>query len=356
MTKFKGRILLAALAGCMVLTGCSGSGSSDSENTLFHQGLLAVLLDEKWGYIDTNGKYVINPQFDYAYNFDADGYAEVMELTTDGYGAHYPHINAQGEKFDTEYYYKFIKKDLTDPAEKDEPKSIKLEAKENYNKEDESYGLYGFVDYYDWDENWVIEPQFDEVDDFTENGLARVKLNEKWGFIDTNGNFVIEPQFDNAHSFTKEELALIVLNGKCGYIDMNGSYVINPQFDSASDFQEGLAEAKLGGKWGYIDTSGIFAIEPQFEDTRKFSEYGLAFVKLNGKWGCIDKKGAFVIEPKFDEIGYQSYYKGRYCGSCTFYNDGYAVIRVDNLYGIIDSKGNYIANPQFNNVQFLSSD
>ena len=356
MTKLKGRILCAALAGCMVLAGCSGSENSGGENTLFHHGLLAVLLDGKWGYIDTSGKYVINPQFDYAYNFDADGYAEVMELVDNGYGAHYPHINTKGEKFDTEYYYEFVKKEHTDPVEENESATIKLVARRNYNEEDKNYGFYGFVDYDDWDDNWVIEPQFDDATDFDENGLAYVESEGKWGCIDLSGKYAINPQFDSKFSFQENGLARIELNDKYGYIDMNGNYAINPQFNGALEFQDGLAGVIIGGKWGYIDISGKFVIEPQFDDIWSFSKYGLAFVKLNGKWGCIDKNGTFVIEPKFNEIGFQAHDdNGRYCGPCTFYDDGYAVIRIDGLYGIIDSKGDYIANPQFDNVQFLSS-
>ncbi|HDS29982.1 MAG TPA: WG repeat-containing protein, partial [Firmicutes bacterium] len=42
---------------------------------------------------------------------------------------------------------------------------------------------------------YVINPQFDFAFDFSE-GLAPVKIAEKWGFIDKTGQFVINPQFD----------------------------------------------------------------------------------------------------------------------------------------------------------------
>jgi uncharacterized lipoprotein YddW (UPF0748 family) len=50
----------------------------------------------------------------------------------------------------------------------------------------------------------VIPPQYDQADSFSE-GLARVKIGDKWGYIDTKGKFVIQPQFDEANSFSVSE-------------------------------------------------------------------------------------------------------------------------------------------------------
>jgi hypothetical protein len=47
----------------------------------------------------------------------------------------------------------------------------------------------------------VIKPWFDRAGDFGDNGLAAVKLDGKWGYINETGDFVIEPQFDDADSF-----------------------------------------------------------------------------------------------------------------------------------------------------------
>ncbi|HED6687678.1 TPA: WG repeat-containing protein, partial [Campylobacter coli] len=44
----------------------------------------------------------------------------------------------------------------------------------------------------------VIEPKFDSIGSFRE-GLAKVGLNGKYGFIDKSGEFVIEPIFDDIY-------------------------------------------------------------------------------------------------------------------------------------------------------------
>lgn len=86
------KILAFILSAVMCLSLCScNSGSSDNEDTLFHNGLLAVELDGKWGYINEKGETVINPQFDHAYGFCDDGYAVV--IIDDKYGV----INSKDE-------------------------------------------------------------------------------------------------------------------------------------------------------------------------------------------------------------------------------------------------------------------
>ncbi|BAY21716.1 hypothetical protein NIES2100_14730 [Calothrix sp. NIES-2100] len=59
-------------------------------------------------------------------------------------------------------------------------------------------------------ELFVIPPKFDAADAFTQ-GLARVQINNQWGYIDKTGKFVIPPEFDEAHPFL-DGLALVRAN------------------------------------------------------------------------------------------------------------------------------------------------
>ena len=58
----------------------------------------------------------------------------------------------------------------------------------------------------------LIEPQFGDYsgDDFSE-GLARVKIKGKWGFIDKTGCLAIEPRFRFANFF-REGLAPVMMH------------------------------------------------------------------------------------------------------------------------------------------------
>ena len=138
--------------------------------TLFH-----VCVGEKYGFIDKQGRMVINPQFDMALNF-SEGLACVGV--------------------------------------------------------DEKTRKHGFIDKQG---RMVINPQFDWADSFSE-GLAQVGFGNdlkasKWGFIDKQGRMVINPQFDMALGFS-EGLAKVGFGDwmawKFGYIDKQGRMVWDP--------------------------------------------------------------------------------------------------------------------------------
>ncbi|MEH1790955.1 MAG: WG repeat-containing protein [Nostoc sp.] len=57
----------------------------DDASRKFSEGLIAVELEKKWGYIDKAGKIVINPQFDYANSEFIDGLAQVNIGDKSGY-------------------------------------------------------------------------------------------------------------------------------------------------------------------------------------------------------------------------------------------------------------------------------
>lgn len=93
----------------------------------------------------------------------------------------------------------------------------------------------------------VIQPKFEDASEFSE-GLAYVRVNGKYGFIDTAGNMVIEPQFDDAFSFSEGLASVRVKKQKeslWGYIDKSGKMVVKPQFVGIDDFHDGLARVEI---------------------------------------------------------------------------------------------------------------
>jgi hypothetical protein len=90
--------------------------------------------------------------------------------------------------------------------------------------------------------------------DFYE-GLARVELNGKCGFLDKSGKVVIPLKYDEAWPFF-EGLAKVELNGKCGFLDKSGKAVIPLKYNGASFFSKGLAAVNLNGQTLYIDKQG----------------------------------------------------------------------------------------------------
>ena len=68
----------------------------------------------------------------------------------------------------------------------------------------------------------IIKNQwFDDAHHYS-HGLWAVKLNEKWGFVDTTGNIVIPIMFDSVHVFEEEGDEVFSENGH-GYVYLNST-------------------------------------------------------------------------------------------------------------------------------------
>lgn len=230
----------------------------------------------KWGYIDSAGKWAIEPTYvestDYpgvpAGDF-AEGLAwfQVVEM------ANRSLINDNGE---------IIRDQDNKPVQ------------EEYRRR-----LMGFIDR---DGEVVIAPRFEIVQDFGE-GLAgvRFKTNDRWGFIDRAGKRIISPSYEGVGRFS-EGLCAAKYNGLWGYIDAAGTWQIEPTYDEARQFLEGLAPVRQGERWGYIKPSGDWAIVPTYDDFDSYNhpgdptpfENGLARVTLDGKRIYINPQGEQV--------------------------------------------------------------
>lgn len=257
----------------------SNSYEIDPEFTLkgyFNEGPVRIKKDGKYGFIDRKGTIVIQPIYDFAGYF-SEGLASVMIEGKWGF------IDKKGTMV---IQPKFSS--LGPPEFKEGLARIKIE----------SEGDSGFID---TKGDWVIQPILPSfVPSFSE-GLTRIEINNKYGFIDKQGNLIIKAQFDNAFGF-ENGLASVNIEGKWGFINKQGNIVIQPQFDYARDFSEGLARIKINNKWGFIDMQGNIVIKPQFEGAMTFVN-GFAGVLLEKeKAGFIDKKGTIIIQPNFNKV------------------------------------------------------
>lgn len=88
------------------------------------------------------------------------------------------------------------------------------------------YMLCGYVDKATKEER--IPQRFEVAQPFSD-GLAAVRVNGLYGFIDTGGKPVIAPRFQNAGPFVGE-YAEVRLDGATGIVNRSGKIVVEPQF------------------------------------------------------------------------------------------------------------------------------
>ena len=107
------------------------------------------------------------------------------------------------------------------------------------------------------------------------------------GFVlkDKKGGLVINAIFENRPNFFNG-VAKVRIGGKWGFIFRDGQQ-IKATYEDAGDFSEGLAPVKQNGKWGYINLKGDLLIQPQFEEAGTVKNK-TATVKIGGKTQTIN--------------------------------------------------------------------
>jgi hypothetical protein len=99
-------------------------------------------------------------------------------------------------------------------------------------------------------------------------------------------------------------LAAVRQQGKWGYIDETGQVAIPYEYDMVTRFSEGYAAVKKEGKWLYINKLGKPVRVGDFIDAQPCSE-GIAWVRTEAGWGilAIQEKLSIVMNSPFKEKG-----------------------------------------------------
>ena len=188
--------------------------------------------------------------------------------------------------------------------------------------------------------------------------------NGKFGFVDIKNGFkwIIEPKYENVQSF-KEGLAAVKFDGKWGYIDYDGEIVIDFEYDYVFDFFNDLsivANGTLGygdRKWGVIDKSGKKILDPNTSPYKRiFSFYepniAKAYKDSFSSITAIDRKGNVLLEGLHD-VGdkggpispyFGFIYNSHLCVSAKEKKSG----QNDFVYGAFDVNGNWVVDLQGN--------
>ena len=110
----------------------------------------------------------------------------------------------------------------------------------------------------------------------------------KFGY-EQNDSVVIAAKYDDAGDFS-EGLAYVKINDKYGFIDKTGAVVIPAKYDDAGYFNEGRAKVQINDKWDYINKKGVLVIPAKYIRCFNFKD-GKAFVEANGLLFYIDRHG-----------------------------------------------------------------
>ncbi len=283
----------------------------------FSEGLLPVILNGRFGYIDKNGLVKIPIKYDYAYDF-CEGFAmvqlngkfgfvnksgnEIIQLKYDDAGQ-FNYGLAKVKKNNKWGFIDFVGDEII-PLKYDDVWGFDYGLAPVYLS-----GKYGFIDKKG---NEVSQIIYTNIDGFC-NGLVPVELNGKWGVINMNGEVIIQIEYGKIDISISQYETLIYAKiigsifDKWIVFDRYGKRVTQKKYDEIKKFDLGLAIVRLGLKYGFIDLNGNEIIPLKYDNVNSFSD-GLAKVKLNGKWGYIDKANNEIIPIIYDKIEFEGNY------------------------------------------------
>lgn len=158
---------------------------------------------------------------------------------------------------------------------------------------------------------WIEPPSLpSRAFDKTDPSIRWVERGGLWGLLRTDGSWLVEPKFQQAESLN-DGLARVTIDGKVGFIDGTGTFAIKPVFDKAWGFRLGLGRtsAQRDGSFGVIDASGSWIFRTDYQQInlaiargREHSEspFGWHF-KQADHWGLLDLDGRVVLGAEFDQ-------------------------------------------------------
>ncbi len=267
----------------------------------FSEGYAAVCQEGKWGYVDETGESVISCQFT-----EARPFVDVAAVKS---GDEWYYIDSEGKK-------KYVVQNIENCSELGTYNNDILIAMTDsgygyYNIEFDCMkdgfnnvtAFNGGIAFAQDDKGWyqinssgekVSDTYYDDVITDAKglcyrNDRIFVKEGLYYHMIDVEGNEIaVDGNIEDARMFLESDgLAAVKVDGAWGFIDKDGNFVIEPSYREAHSFINGYAAVKVRDTWGFITKKNKLVLECQFEDVKDFSSHGTAFVKQNGEWKLL---------------------------------------------------------------------
>lgn len=209
----------------------------------------------------------------------------------------------------------------------------------------------------DFSNNYVINPEYDEIKGLLgaeKYGYLRVSKDGKIGVMDLDGNVIVSPQKCSYLQYANEKYLILykgARNPKVSLIDYNGNVITKETYDGIEMVGENLIMVKIGKQYGICDFSGNFIIEPKYYYGDVW--HGIFRAKVEDKYVDSD----YVI---FDAAtGEQHPFNRMYIGS-KIEDKGYAIVGLcyddKKLFGLINKDGETVIEPIYNSIDYLNDE
>jgi len=315
----------------------------------FQNGYAVVEMDQKFGLINRSGEYIIEPKYEdlgnitdglcyfetesgYGY-FDRKGIVRLKPTYTDAgdfnHGIaivsknnNYGVVDLFGTTFISFMFNEILQLDSTNFA-------IKLNNNWgviNMNKDTILPISYSYINQID-DGILLIEK---------ENQFNYWKIKDST-FLSENW-FDTYPEFKVMANFNKG-VAKIKLENGYNFIDTNGQILFKKSYQNLGDYANFIAFSQKN-KWGYINSKNEQIIKPTYEKTHSFNTIG-GIVELMPLKGIINPKGNLLLDVFYEEF--------------TFVSDSILIVKSRGKYGLISVMKDTIIDIQYKFIEPYSN-
>ncbi|PHI20010.1 hypothetical protein CEQ90_09720 [Lewinellaceae bacterium SD302] len=276
------------------------------EATDFQGKVARVMIDEKWGLIGPAGNWVKRPSYSVIEPFQSGGVA-IARLSS--IQDRYVLINTLGQTLTSEAYREIY------PFQ--EGRAL---VRGNNG--------YGFIDLTGRE---VIRADWGYAESFSDQ-RAVVRQNGLCGYIDLSGKLVVACQYARCLPFSEERAVIYRNIRNAGIIDPQGNELIAPTLERMLHFREGrgLMQDEEQGYYYITDKAALY--DGYYDEARPFY-HGVAAIRQGSRWGLINRRGLTLIKPRFATI--------------SDFENGLARVTTEYKYGLIDARGKVILPPEY---------
>ncbi|MDQ0192911.1 WG repeat-containing protein [Paenibacillus wynnii] len=256
---------------------------NDLRVTTLHPAPFKLKEGMLWGYINDDGKTVIEPRFEYAEEFQENGLA-IVQLK-----GHSGLIDNMGRE-KVKPIYSFI-------GPFSEGRAVVSDEKGYFLIDEKG--------------KTVTSKRYDFLNSLQEGralfytGLEGGKI--LYGYLDRHGKEAIPAEYEDAGDFKEGTAVVKISSGEFALIDTEGRKLHTYNHPYVGSLSEGLLpfQETENGKYGYLQIDGTIAIQPQFTSALPFSE-GRAVINTaenyGNAYGLIDKQGKRIIPARYYEV------------------------------------------------------
>lgn len=174
----------------------------------------------------------------------------------------------------------------------------------------------------------------------TAQPLYPVKMDKKWGLINTEGQLVQSPTYEAIGEFKHFGQAVVQKNGGVGLLGANGQVTLPPNYDDIKVLDTNLVAVMQQGAWRVINRRGETILSAGYQRVRVLRSGYLAYMQA-GKWGMVNEQGQQLAAPEYDQLD--------------IHESQYFICRKNDLLGLINQAGRVLLAPIAHEIKPLEN-